>query len=120
MSAGVCVKNINGSHYRGGDKTINQAAAVGFGFLLAEEFAVDIGLQVNTIGQSGISLAGLYTVEDILNFRLSALTSPRLVSGAVSVMALSYFDLNVISSYQDYLGWSHSFGLSVYFGSDDE
>jgi len=120
MTAGVCVKNINGSHYLGGDKTINQQAAVGFGFQLAEELAVDLGLQVNTIGQSGISLAGLYSVEDIFNLRLSALTSPRLVSGAVSILTLPYFDINVLSSYQDYLGWSHCFGLSVYFGSKDE
>jgi hypothetical protein len=120
LSAGVCVKNINGNYYLGGDKTINQAAAVGFGFQLSEELAVDLGLQVNTIGQSGISLAGLYSMKDVFNLRLSALTSPRLISGAVSILALPYFDINILSSYHDYLGWGHSFGLSVYFGSKDE
>jgi hypothetical protein len=120
LYAGVCVKNINGNHYFGGDKTIDQAAAVGFGFQLSEELAVDLGLQVNTIGQSGISLAGLYSMKDVFNLRLSALTSPRLVSGAVSILALPYFDINILSSYHDYLGWNHSFGLSVYFGSKDE
>lgn len=120
ISAAVCVKNINGNHYLGGEKTINQAGAVGLGFHIAQDFTFDLGLQVSTMGQSGISLAGLYTVDDILNIRLSALTSPRIVSGAVSVLAIPYFDINLLSSYQDYLGWSNSFGLSVYFGKVDE
>jgi hypothetical protein len=120
MSAGVCVKNINNSYYLGGERTSGQQGAIGFGFLIADDLTFDLGMQVSTYGQSGLSLATLYTLENIINVRFSALTSPRIVSGSVSILAIPYIDLNILSSYHDIIGWSHSFGLSVYFGTKND
>ena len=115
MSAGVVVKNINNGHYQGGDKYTSQYGNLSMGFIIAKEFKLDAGVQISTIGQSGFSLAASYAIEKILKFRIAALSNPRIVSGGVSIVALPYIDIISMSNYHDFLGWSHSFGLSVYF-----
>lgn len=115
LTTGVTVRNISGSHYSGGENTSLQYGSAGFGFVIAPEFHIDLGVQVSTLGQSGFAFSAAYTVENIIKLRIGALTSPRIATAAVSILALPYIDLNIMTTYHDILGWSHCFGISIYF-----
>lgn len=106
ISAGFVIKNITKDYYKGADKTALMNAIFGIGFKLLDNLYFDIDASIVFNHNSGIALAGLYEIEDILYLRTAALTNPRSIEFGTKVEILDYLSISGLVNYHDMLGFS--------------
>ncbi len=112
LYAGFIIKNINRAIIAK-DRNPEQIAKMGLAYKINENFVIESEASINIAKSSAISLATRYDIDNYIALRLAYISNPQIVSFGTNIRIFDLYYINYNINYNNILGYTHSFGLSL-------